>query len=68
VGAWPSTAGFVTLICAINFSGTQLDWGNGGIIALFVTSSASWVLSAGQQWFNIFTSRENRLLPVHVLV
>ncbi|KAJ5713503.1 uncharacterized protein N7483_010684 [Penicillium malachiteum] len=50
----------------INFGGTLHPWDSGKIIALFVVSGVLRIVFALQQAFNIVTSFENRILPIHL--
>jgi len=51
----------------INFGGTLYAWNSAQVIALFVVSAVLWIALAVQQTFNILTSFEKRLFPVHLL-
>ncbi|KAM5444099.1 hypothetical protein MferCBS31731_000616 [Microsporum ferrugineum] len=59
---------FVTLVMAINFSGTLFAWNSGQAIALFTISGVLWVVFTVQQSFNILTTKENRMMPIHLCV
>lgn len=65
-GSVLNVAGFTTLVMAINFGGTLYAWNSGQIIALFVVSGILWVLFLIQQGFEFATTREDRLLPIHL--
>ena len=67
VGAVLSIAGFTVLIIAIQFGGLVYAWKSGSIIALLVVGVLLWVVFGVQQSFNIFTSPENRVFPVHLM-
>ena len=67
VGAVLSIAGFTVLIVAIQFGGLKYAWNSGPIIALFVVGGLLWVAFGVQQSFNIFTTPENRMFPVHLM-
>ena len=67
VGAALSIAGFTIIIIAIQFGGLSYDWDSGSEIALFVVGGIVWIAFGVQQSFNIFTSPENRMFPVHLM-
>ncbi|KAL2163199.1 hypothetical protein VTH06DRAFT_5255 [Thermothelomyces fergusii] len=67
VGTILSIGAMVTLVIAINFGGVDWDWGSGASIALFVVSGVLWIAFAIQQVFCIFTDKEKRLFPTHLL-
>ncbi|KAL2174071.1 major facilitator superfamily domain-containing protein [Thermothelomyces heterothallicus CBS 202.75] len=68
---WPgivlSVGAMVTLVIAINFGGVDWAWGSGPSIALFVVSGVLWIAFGVQQTFCIFTDKEKRLFPSHLL-
>ncbi|KAJ5795306.1 Major facilitator superfamily domain general substrate transporter [Penicillium paradoxum] len=66
VGTVLSIGAFTTLVMAINFGGTLYAWSSGQIIALFVVSIALWIIFGLQQGFNIATSVDKRILPIHL--
>ncbi|KAF7182714.1 hypothetical protein CNMCM7691_002375 [Aspergillus felis] len=66
VGSLLNVASFTTLVMAINFGGTLYAWNSGPIIALFIVSGALWALFVIQQGLMFATSRQNRLLPMHL--
>ncbi|KAJ8122256.1 hypothetical protein ONZ43_g1505 [Nemania bipapillata] len=66
VGWLLSLSGMVLLVVAINFGGVTFDWNGGAIIALFVLGISLLIVFAIQQQFCIFTTREQRLLPIHL--
>ncbi|EFR04241.1 SGE1 [Nannizzia gypsea CBS 118893] len=68
LGAILSISGFVALVMSINFGGTLYAWNSGQIIALFVISGTLWILFAVQQSLNFLTTKESRMLPVHLCV
>lgn len=59
---------FTTFVMAVNFGGTLYAWNSGQIIALFVVSGILWILFVIQQGFNILTSFETRLMPMHLFL
>lgn len=67
VGAIVSVGAMVTLIMAINLGGSLYEWNSGSEIALFVISAVLWVAFGLQQSFCIFTNKEQRMFPVHLL-
>lgn len=56
----------ITLVMGINFGGTLYPWKSGPIISLFIITGILWILFFLQQAFTVFTSKENRILPVHL--
>lgn len=66
VGTVLSVGAFTTLVMATNFGGMLYAWNSGEIIALFVVSGALWIVFALQQAFNIATSMDKRILPIHL--
>jgi hypothetical protein len=50
----------------INFGGTLYPWSSGQIIALFVVTGALWIIFVLQQAFTVFTTKEMRMLPIHL--
>ena len=52
---------------AIQFGGLIYPWKSPTIIVLFVIGGLCWVAFAFQQSFNILTSIENRMFPVHLM-
>lgn len=68
LGAILSIGGFVALVMAINFGGTSYAWNSGQIIALYVISGILWIVFAVQQSLNFLTTKESRMLPVHLCV
>ncbi|PVH94596.1 MFS general substrate transporter, partial [Periconia macrospinosa] len=54
-------------IIAINFCGTRYDWSSGSATALIVVSFVTLTLFFLQQYFNIFTTKDSRLLPLDLL-
>ncbi|EEQ30960.1 conserved hypothetical protein [Microsporum canis CBS 113480] len=68
MGTLLSIGAFVTLVMAINFSGTLYAWDSGQAIALFTISGVLWVVFTVQQSFNILTTKESRMMPIHLCV
>ncbi|KAJ5201673.1 uncharacterized protein N7498_006336 [Penicillium cinerascens] len=66
VGTILSVGAFTTLVMAINFGGTLYPWSSGHTIALFIVSGALWIIFGLQQGFEIATSIERRILPIHL--
>ncbi|OQE43042.1 hypothetical protein PENCOP_c003G06262 [Penicillium coprophilum] len=66
VGTILSLGSFTTFVMAINFGGTLYSWNSGQTIALFVVSGVLWIIFGLQQGFNIATSVERRILPIHL--
>lgn len=66
-GAILSIGAMVTIVMAINLGGVLFEWNSGSEIALFVVSGVLWIAFALQQLFCIFTTREKRLFPAHLL-
>ncbi|KAI1119474.1 MFS general substrate transporter [Nemania sp. NC0429] len=61
-----SLSGMVLLVVAISFGGVKFEWNSGAIIALFVLGIALLIVFVIQQHFCFWTSREQRLLPLHL--
>ncbi|KAF3385247.1 Efflux pump roqT [Penicillium rolfsii] len=68
VGSVISIGAFTTLVMGINFGGTLYAWNSGQTIALFVVSGVLWIMFGFQQSFEIATSIERRILPIHLFV
>lgn len=66
VGSVISIGAFTTLVMGINFGGTLYAWSSGQTIALFVVSGVLWIIFGLQQGFEIATSIERRILPIHL--
>ncbi|KAF4229638.1 hypothetical protein CNMCM8980_007204 [Aspergillus fumigatiaffinis] len=66
VGAVLSVGACITLVMGINFGGTLYPWSSGQIIALFVVTGALWIIFVLQQAFTVFTTKEMRMLPIHL--
>lgn len=58
---------FVAGIMAINFGGTSYAWNSGKIIALFVVSGVLLIVFVIQQSLCTFTTKNNRMFPLHFL-
>ncbi|KAL9612603.1 MAG: hypothetical protein Q9167_002809 [Letrouitia subvulpina] len=54
-------------IMAVSFGGALYSWNNGAVIGLFCCSGVLWVIFAVQQATATFTTKEDRLLPLHIL-
>ena len=61
-----SLGAMITIVMAINFAGVLFDWNSGSTIALFVVSGVLWIAFFLQQHSCFLTTRENRLLPIHL--
>ena len=66
-GAVLSIAGFTLPIMAIQFGGLIYPWNSATTIVLFVVGGLCWVVFAFQQTYNILTTTENRMFPVHLM-
>ena len=66
VGTILSVGAFTTLVMGINFGGTLYPWDSGQTVALFVVSGVLWIIFGLQQGFNIATSTDRRILPIHL--
>lgn len=62
-----SIGGMVTLVVPINFGGVDWGWNSGASIALLVLSGVLWIAFGVQQSLCIWTSKEERLFPAHLL-
>ncbi|KAL8861121.1 MAG: hypothetical protein Q9178_002335 [Gyalolechia marmorata] len=67
LGSLLSIGAIVCLIMGINFGGVLYEWGSGSIIALFVLSGLLFIVFGFQQIFTIFTTKDNRVFPVHLV-
>ncbi|KAL8783530.1 MAG: hypothetical protein Q9213_004576 [Squamulea squamosa] len=54
-------------IFALSFAGSLYPWRNGRIIGLFCSSGVLWIAFGAQQATAFFTSKEDRILPIHIL-
>ena len=54
-------------IMAISFGGALYPWTYRGSIGLFCCSGALWIAFSVQQATSTFTTKEDRILPIHVL-
>ena len=52
----------------INFGGVLYDWNSGSTIALFVVSGILFIVFALQQIFTIYTTEDDRVFPVHLVL
>ncbi|KAG2419140.1 hypothetical protein HFD88_002244 [Aspergillus terreus] len=66
VGAVLSVSACVTLVMGINFGGTLYPWRSGRTIGLFVATGVLWIAFVLQQAFTVFTTKETRMLPIHL--
>lgn len=53
---------------AISFGGILFPWGSARIIGLFCCSGTLWILFGLQQETATFTTKQNQILPIHVLL
>ena len=54
-------------IMAVSFGGALYSWNSGTIIGLFCCSGMLWIMFGVQQATAIFTTKEDRILPLHIL-
>jgi hypothetical protein len=54
-------------IITINFCGTVYEWGSGSMNALIVVAVVALAILFLQQSYCIFTTKENRLMPLDLL-
>ncbi|KAL8646732.1 MAG: hypothetical protein Q9226_006737 [Calogaya cf. arnoldii] len=57
----------VSGIFGLSFAGSLYPWSNGRIIGLFCCSGVLWIAFSIQQVTSFMTSREDRILPIHIL-
>ena len=57
----------VTAVMAFSLAGSLCDWKSGPVIATFSIAGLLWPLFYLQQYFEVFTSHNNRTLPIHIL-
>ena len=62
------TGACVSGVMAIAFGGALYPWGSGRIIGLFVCTGVLWIVFGVQQSFQIFTTKEDQLFPVHLVL
>lgn len=55
-------------VTALSVAGALYPWSNGRIIALFCCSGVFWILFFVQQLSATFTTKEDRILPIHILL
>jgi len=67
LGATLNGAIFVLFMIVVTFGGSTYPWNSGSSIALWVVLGVCLVTFIIQQYFNILTSPENRIYPVHFL-
>jgi hypothetical protein len=68
IGALLWGGAIVSFTMAINFGGVLYDWSSGSEIALFVVCGVLFIVFGLQQAFCVFTTREDRLFPVNLLI
>ncbi|KAL8886629.1 MAG: hypothetical protein Q9192_006450 [Flavoplaca navasiana] len=61
------TGALISGVFGLSFAGSLYPWSNGRIIGLFCCSGVLWIAFVIQQVTALLTSREDRILPVHVL-
>ena len=54
-------------IMAVSFGGALYSWKTGTIIGLFCCSGILWIIFGIQQAIPIYTTKEDRILPIHIL-
>lgn len=54
-------------IMAVSFGGALYSWDSGAIVGLFCSSGVFWIVFGIQQATATFTTKEDRILPIHVL-
>ena len=54
-------------IMAVSFGGALYSWNTGTIIGLFCCSGILWIIFGIQQATPIYTTKEDRILPLHIL-
>jgi hypothetical protein len=57
----------VIFMIVVSFSGSTYAWDSGASIALWVVFAVCLIAYIAQQYFAIFTTKENRIFPVHFL-
>ena len=67
IGATLFAGAFMSGIMAISFGGATYPWSSGPVIGLFCCSIVLWTLFAVQQKSIIFTTKVDRLFPVHAM-
>lgn len=67
IGASLFATTIVLFITVLTFGGSTFAWASGGSIALWVVAGVSLLLFILQQGFQIRTSEEHRIFPVHFL-
>ena len=56
-----------TLIASLSFAGAIYPWNSGRTIGLFCSTGILWFLLLSQQATTTFTTKEDRILPIHIL-
>ena len=59
--------GLCSGIMAVSFGGALYSWNSGAIVGLLCCSGVLWVLFGIQQATTTLTTKEDRILPVHIL-
>ena len=54
-------------IMALSFAGAMYSWSSGVIIGLFCCTGFLWIMFGFQQATAIFTTKDDRILPIHIL-
>ncbi|KAJ6783765.1 hypothetical protein PWT90_03405 [Aphanocladium album] len=67
IGAFLFATTTVVFITVLTFGGSTFAWASGGSIALWVVAGISLLLFVLQQGFQIWTTEEHRIFPVHFL-
>ncbi|KAF2104439.1 MFS general substrate transporter [Rhizodiscina lignyota] len=67
VGVALNISVYTFFVLVFTFGGAQWAWNAGGTIAYFVLFGVSLLAFVLQQAFAVFTTKENRLFPVHLL-
>ena len=67
LGSALSIGAIVCLVMGINFGGVLYNWNSGSIIALFVVAGILFIVFALQQIFTLFTTKDQRVFPVHLV-
>ena len=67
VGSILFSSALFTLIAALSFAGAIHPWSSPRIIGLLCSTGILWSSLAVQQAATIFTTKEDRILPIHIL-
>ncbi|KAK9234234.1 major facilitator superfamily domain-containing protein [Lipomyces kononenkoae] len=69
VGFTLATGAMVAFTMVLTFAGSTWSWDDNRTVALFVVTGVLFILTFLQQYFTLFTSREERMVPPsHVLL